>query len=158
MADAALHHRLSQLSAEYASRIDADEIEAWPGFFHEACLYKITTAENHRRGYEAGIVYADSRAMLHDRVLALRQANIYERQSYRHVVGVPTQVVAQGEETTAETPFLVVRIMRNGTMDLFATGRYLDRVRPDADGALRFAERIVVCDSARFDTLVAIPL
>jgi anthranilate 1,2-dioxygenase small subunit/terephthalate 1,2-dioxygenase oxygenase component beta subunit len=158
MGDADLHYRLGLLSADYASRIDADELEAWPGFFHEECLYKITTADNHRRGWEAGIVYADSRAMLHDRVAALREANIYERQSYRHVVGQPTRVVAEGDETTAETPFLVVRIMRNGAMDLFAGGRYVDRVRPDADGALRFVERIVVCDGARFDTLVAIPL
>ena len=57
----------------------------------------------------------------------------------------------------AETSFLVVRIMRDGTMDLFATGRYLDLL-VDHGGALRFRERIVVCDSSRFDTLLAIPL
>ena len=27
--------------------------------------------------------------MLADRVLALRRANIYERQTYRHIVGMP---------------------------------------------------------------------
>jgi anthranilate 1,2-dioxygenase small subunit/terephthalate 1,2-dioxygenase oxygenase component beta subunit len=42
-------------------------------------------------------------------------------------------------------------------MDVFATGCYRDRIRPDASGALRFKERIVVCDGRRFDTLVAIP-
>jgi anthranilate 1,2-dioxygenase small subunit len=50
-----------------------------------------------------------------------------------------------------------VRIMRDGRMDLFATGRYLDAVIEEA-GALRFRERIVVCDSSRIDTLLAIPL
>ena len=48
--------------------------------------------------------------------------------------------------------------MRDGKMDVFATGRYLDLVEEDTDGALRFRERVVVCDSNRFDTLVAIPL
>ena len=119
------------------------------------CVYKITTADNQRRGYAAGVVYADSRAMLTDRVAALREANIYERQSYRHIVGMPA--LRQGEDIAAETPFLVVRTMRDGRMDLFAAGVYLDRVRDDGD-ALRFAERIVVCDSSRFDTLLAIPL
>ena len=57
----------------------------------------------------------------------------------------------------AETPFLVARIMRDGRTDLFATGVYLDRIRDEA-GSLRFAERLVVCDSSRFDTLLAIPL
>jgi hypothetical protein len=37
------------------------------------------------------------------------------------------------------------------------TGRYRDRFR-DMDGALLLAERVVVCDSSHFDTLVAIPL
>ena len=147
--------RVSALNTEYASCIDADRLEEWPGLFLEQCLYKITTADNHRRGYAAGLVYADSRAMLIDRVAALREANIYERQSYRHIVGMPA--LHPGEAIVAETPFLVVRTMRDGRMDLFATGMYLDRVRDD-DGTLRFAERIVVCDSSRIDTLLAIPV
>jgi anthranilate 1,2-dioxygenase small subunit len=51
----------------------------------------------------------------------------------------------------------VVRIMRNGIMDLFATGRYLDALVEES-GGLRFRERIVVCDSSRVDTLLAIPI
>jgi anthranilate 1,2-dioxygenase small subunit len=47
--------------------------------------------------------------------------------------------------------------MRDGRMDLFATGRYLDVIVEEA-GALRFRERIVVCDSSRIDTLLALPL
>jgi anthranilate 1,2-dioxygenase small subunit len=47
--------------------------------------------------------------------------------------------------------------MRDGRMDLFATGRYID-VLMDEAGALRFRERVVVCDSSRVDTRLAIPL
>ena len=61
---------------------------------------------------------------------------------------------ADGEITT-ETSFVVIRTMRDGRMDLFAAGIYQDRIDR---AAFRFAERIVVCDSSRFDTLVAIPL
>src|ERR1700722_3223562 len=150
--------RLATVNTAYAACIDADRLEDWPGFFLEHCLYKITTADNHKRGYAAGVVYADSRNMLHDRVSALRQANIYERQNYRHIVGMPSVGATQDGEISAESPFLVVRTMRDGRMDLFAAGVYLDRVQPDTGGTLRFAERIVVCDSSRFDTLLAIPL
>ena len=69
----------------------------------------------------------------------------------------PAEVVGNGGgEAASETPFLVVRIMRDGQIDLFATGVYLDRCarRPRSE----FAERIVVCDSSRFDTLLAMPL
>ncbi|MFL5253311.1 MAG: aromatic-ring-hydroxylating dioxygenase subunit beta [Rhodopila sp.] len=145
--------RLAALNADYAAAIDDDRLEEWPEFFREDCLYKITSFDNLRDSNEAGIVYADSRAMLADRVLALRRANIYERQTYRHIVSLPRLT---GPDT-AETPFLVVRTMRDGRMDLFAAGRYRDRLH-DENGLLRFAERIVVCDSSHFDTLVAIPL
>jgi anthranilate 1,2-dioxygenase small subunit/terephthalate 1,2-dioxygenase oxygenase component beta subunit len=95
--------------------------------------------------------------MLEDRISSLRKVNIYEGQRYRHIVGLP-MVLGQANGTAeVETPFLIVRIMREGDMDVFATGCYRDKVKPDAAGTLRFAERIVVCDGRRFDTLVAIP-
>ena len=152
-----MDHRIAALNAGYARCIDDDRLEEWPGFFLEHCLYKITTAENIAKGYEAGLIYADSRAMLQDRVSALREANIYERQRYRHIVGLPVVSEDNGVENSVETPFLVVRIMRDGRMDLFATGRYLDKV-VEENKTLKFAQRIVVCDSSRFDTLLAIPL
>jgi 3-phenylpropionate/cinnamic acid dioxygenase small subunit len=155
MANADTLFRLAALNSDYATCIDSDRLEDWPGLFTDQCIYKITSADNHRRGYAAGIVYADSRAMLQDRVAALREANIYERHTYRHIIGMPA--LHPGDDITAETPFVVVRTMRDGRMDLFAAGVYLDRVHDDA-GKLRFSERVVVCDSSRFDTLLAIPL
>jgi 3-phenylpropionate/cinnamic acid dioxygenase small subunit len=157
MPDADLLFRVSALNAAYAASIDADRLEEWPGYFTTNCLYKVTTADNYRQGYAAGIIYADSNAMLKDRVAALRQANIYERQRYRHILGMP--LIDQADGTIrAETSFLIVRTMRDGEMTVFAVGSYLDRIEQDETGQLRFAERIVVCDSQRFDTLVAIPL
>jgi anthranilate 1,2-dioxygenase small subunit len=51
--------------------------------------------------------------------------------------------------------FLIGCIMQDGSTPLFASGRYLDRiVVPD----MLYEERVVVCDSRRFDTLLAIPL
>jgi anthranilate 1,2-dioxygenase small subunit/terephthalate 1,2-dioxygenase oxygenase component beta subunit len=80
--------------------------------------------------------------MLQDRVTALRTANIYERQSYRHIIGLPVIGANEADSIGAETPFLVARIIRDGRTELFATGVYLDRIRDEA-GSLRFAERLV---------------
>jgi anthranilate 1,2-dioxygenase small subunit len=45
--------------------------------------------------------------------------------------------------------------MQDGATLLFASGRYLDRITlPE----MLYEERVVVCDSRRFDTLLAIPL
>lgn len=150
--------RLGVLNARYARCIDNDQVEQWPEFFLDHCLYVITTADNHAAGMQAGMVYADSRGMLQDRVSALRDANVYEQHRYRHIVGLPLVLEQDAEQARVETPFLVVRVMRDGMSDLFASGRYLDRVARDAGDELRFAERIVVCDSQNIDTLLVLPL
>ncbi len=45
---------IAQAQAAYASAIDNDRLEDWPGFFADPCRYVITTADNHREGLEAG--------------------------------------------------------------------------------------------------------
>jgi 3-phenylpropionate/cinnamic acid dioxygenase small subunit len=149
---------IAALNAASARALDSGRLDDWPGFFLERCLYKITTADNYEKGYQAGLIYADSRAMLMDRIMALREANIYERQRYRHILGMPLIGPETDEPVPVETSFLVVRTMRDGQMMVFAAGVYLDRVGRDAAGAWRYSERIVVCDSQRIDTLLAIPL
>jgi 3-phenylpropionate/cinnamic acid dioxygenase small subunit len=158
MTDPTVLFEIAQLNAAYAAAIDADRLEEWPAFFLEQCLYKVTTADNHAKGYQAGIIYADTRAMLTDRIFALREANIYERQRYRHILGMPVITATGDNDVSAETSFLVIRTMREGQMDVFIAGVYLDKLRRDRAGAWHYAERIVVCDSQRFDTLLAIPL
>lgn len=148
---------ISRTQAEYARCIDDGPLEDWPGFFLEDCLYRITTADNHRQGLPAGIIWANTRRMLSDRVSALREANIFERHTYRHLLGAPAILEHSADEVRSETSFLVVRVTSDGPTDVFATGRYLDRYRIEGDTA-KLAERIVVCDSSRTDTLLALPL
>jgi len=153
-----MQDQLIRLNADYAAAIDDDRLEDWPSFFTEQCFYRITTRQNHARGLQAGLVYADSRQMLADRVLSLRKANIYERQSYRHLVGLPRVLGDDGAALTVETGFAVLRIMRTGETDIFVSGRYFDEATREADGTLRLRKRDVVCDSSRIDTLLALPL
>jgi anthranilate 1,2-dioxygenase small subunit len=151
-----LEHILA-LQAAYIRSIDNNELEAWPGFFLGRCLYVVTSAENHKNGFLAGIIYADTKDMLIDRVASLRQANIYEKQSYRHIVGLPHVTKNGGDEAESETPFIVMRVMHDGETSVFATGIYLDTYRA-VGTELKLAKRVVVCDSSRVDTLMALPL
>ena len=143
--------------ADHARCIDDDRLEEWPNHFHGSCIYKVTTAANYREGLEAGMIFTNSRGMLMDRVSALRQANVYERQSYRHILGQPSILSRKDGEVRSETPFLVARILQDGDTDLFVTGRYFDVFRIEGDN-VKLNERIVVCDSSRIDTLLALPL
>ncbi|WP_233836733.1 aromatic-ring-hydroxylating dioxygenase subunit beta [Paraburkholderia sp. ZP32-5] len=149
--------RIARAQAEYVRCIDDGDLAQWPDFFTDQCLYRITTADNHRRGLAASMIYAASRGMLIDRVASLRDANIYERHAYRHLLGQPYIVEESNGEARSETSFMVARIMRNGTTSLFATGRYCD-VYVLGSEQVMLRERVVVCDSSRIDTLLALPL
>src|SRR6516164_2992522 len=107
---------LEALYTDYVHCLDADELERWPDFFTEDCFYRITSAENYEAGMPLGMIYATSRNMLTDRVSALRQANIFEPQRYRHLVS-SIKIVGDREETLDLTAnFLVVRTMQEGDM------------------------------------------
>jgi 3-phenylpropionate/cinnamic acid dioxygenase small subunit len=147
---------VQDLNARYAEAIDDDRLEEWPEFFRPDGRYLIITAENVAQGFQIGLMSASSRAMLRDRIKALRQANVYEAQRYRHVLGVP-RIVSVNGVLKARTSFMVARIMHTGETMLFATGCYEDRVAIDG-ASVAFAEKIVVIDSRQIDTLLAIPL
>ncbi|MBI3917592.1 MAG: aromatic-ring-hydroxylating dioxygenase subunit beta [Betaproteobacteria bacterium] len=157
--DVELQLAVENLLSRYAHALDEARLEEWLEFFVETGRYRITTAENFERGLPLSILYADSRAMLRDRVTALRHANIYEAQRYRHTVS-STLVERHGASAVrAVSHFQAVRIMYTGESMLFATGRYLDVIRLDGSGGKpQFEEKVVICDSRRFDTLLAIPL
>ena len=147
---------VEELHARYVHALDDGRLEDWPDFFTEDGVYRITTAENEARGLPLPVLLAESRAMLRDRVQSLRHANIYEPQRYRHLVS--SILIEELNKTTVKSTsnFLVIRTMESGESTLFASGRYIDRIvlapKP------LYEERVVVCDSRRFDTLLAIPL
>ena len=155
--DVALQLTVENLLARYVHALDDDRLEEWPDFFVEQGRYRITTAENLERKLPLPIVYADSRAMLRDRVSALRHANIYEAQRYRHTVSSTLIERIDANTARATSNFQVVRTMHTGDSMLFAGGRYLDRIRLDGSDP-RFEEKLVVLDSRSVDTLLAIPL
>jgi anthranilate 1,2-dioxygenase small subunit len=148
---------LEQLYTDYVHCLDADELEHWPDFFTEDCFYRVTSVENYEAGLPLGLIHATSRNMLKDRVSALREANIYEPQRYRHLVSSIKIVEEHGVALDLVANFLVVRTMQEGDMTLFGAGRYVDQVRQTDEG-WKFARKDVVLDSRQIDTLLAIPI
>jgi anthranilate 1,2-dioxygenase small subunit len=157
MDETALRLGVNELIAAYVDCIDDDRLEEWPDFFVEDCRYLITNRESHAGGLRHGIIYCASRGMLLDRVMAMRRANIFEPHRYRHIVGPARIDRVEGGVAETRCNFLAARVMHDGDTQLFATGRYLDRI--DVGGApFRFIERTVVLDSQKIDTLLVIPL
>jgi len=148
---------VQELIGDYAERIDEDRLEEWPDLFAEECKYLVIARSNYEAGMRQGVLYAATRGMLLDRVFSIRRANLFEPHRYRHVVGPIRLKSVEDGTAVVHSHFIVARIMHDGTTTLFATGRYLDRIDVTAE-PYRFRERIVLLDSEKIDTLLAIPL
>jgi anthranilate 1,2-dioxygenase small subunit len=148
---------LYDLFAAYGALLDAAEFAAWLDLFAAHCTYHIVPRENYQQGLPAALVFCDSRAMLEDRIGALREANKYNIHTDRHLIGLPRVVGEEDGETLVEAPFAVYQTDQEGETRLFATGLYRDRVT--GEGAFpRFRHKLVLLDTFAVPTLLATPL
>ena len=152
-----LRRRIEDLIADYAHAIDDDRLEEWPDFFTDDCSYRIINRENHAKGRRVGIMDCSSKGMLRDRILALREANVYEPHFYRHLQSGIRITGMDGDAYVVETSFAIVRTMQEGDMSIFCAGKFVDEIVFDGDTPL-FSKRLVVTDSNRIHTLIVIPI
>jgi anthranilate 1,2-dioxygenase small subunit len=148
---------LYDLFATYGALIDAADFDAWLDLFAERCTYHIDPRENFERGLPAGLVFCDSRAVLEDRIGALRDANKYNIHTDRHLIGLPRLVGDDGGEALVEAPFAVFQTDQEGETRLFATGLYRDRIVAEA-GILKFRDKRVLLDTFAVPSLLSTPL
>jgi anthranilate 1,2-dioxygenase small subunit len=144
---------LYDLFAEYGALIDASRFDEWLGLFAGECRYRIIPRENFDRGLPAALIFCDSRAVLEDRIRALREANKYNIHTDRHVIGLPRL----NNDGLAEAPFAVYQTDQEGETRLFAAGLYRDRL--EAVGKhLKFRDKLIVLDTFAIPSLLATPL
>ncbi|MGH7839553.1 MAG: aromatic-ring-hydroxylating dioxygenase subunit beta, partial [Candidatus Binataceae bacterium] len=84
--DLALRFEVEELYTEYAHALDNDELERWPEFFIDECLYQIVSRENRERGLPLALMRCESKAMLSDRVVTIRQTQMFAPRALRHLI------------------------------------------------------------------------
>jgi 3-phenylpropionate/cinnamic acid dioxygenase small subunit len=152
-----LRARLADLYGAYDAALGDGQYERWPEFFTKTCVYKITSRENYAAGLPVGLIYAESRAMLVDRVAAIRKTTLYAPRIVRNLTaGIVLQSIA-GDGMRLAASFAAFQTMLNEASTVFLCGGYYDRV-VEEDGALRFAERICVTDATLVPTSLIFPL
>jgi anthranilate 1,2-dioxygenase small subunit len=160
-ASPALCADIEQLNARYAQTIDDDRLEEWPAYFTEDGTYAIVPRENIELGYEIAIVSCRNRAMMADRVFAIRKASLYGPHRYRHIVSRSLIDVGEDGAVSAVTPFVVFQMRTDpidfGKVETYALGEYRDRYASGGDG-LRLLSRLVVLDNSTVRTLLVTPL
>ena len=152
---------IEELLAAYVTAIDDGELERWPDFFTEDCLYRIVPRENDALNLPLAIMSCNSRAALADRVASYRKANLFAPHAYRHMLG-PVRIRNGGDhQVDARTNYAVFRTALDpvdyGTSEVFSVGEYRDTI-VIVDGIARFREKTVVVDTCKIHTLLATPL
>ena len=159
--DPTLFAQIEDLNARYAQAIDDDRLEAWPDFFTDDASYAIVPRENVELGYEIVIVSCRNRAMMLDRVFAIRQASLYGPHRYRHIVSRSLIAAGDSGAPAAVTPFVVFQMRTDpidfGRVETYALGEYRDTYARTDDG-LRLRKRLVVLDNSTVKTLLVTPL
>jgi 3-phenylpropionate/cinnamic acid dioxygenase small subunit len=132
-------------------------LERWPEFFTETCVYKVIPRENVELLFPVALIYCESRAMLMDRVVALRDTALFAPRIARRITsGVYVRAnEADGLHLTAS--FAVFQTMPDELSALFLCGRCQDLVVEDG-GAMRFAERLCIYDSTIVPTSLVYPV
>jgi anthranilate 1,2-dioxygenase small subunit len=148
---------IQDLLAAYGGLLDDGRFDEWLALFAAECRYSVVPRENYDQGLPVALILCDSRGMLEDRIMALREANKFNIHTDRHLIGLP-RIVAQGPGALdVEAPFAVYQTDQEGETRLFATGLYRDRL-DTAGGRLLIAEKLVLLDTAAIPTLLATPL
>ncbi|MGQ4597948.1 nuclear transport factor 2 family protein [Nocardia sp. R6R-6] len=151
-----LRLRVEEFLTAYERCLDDDELERWPELFTEDAVYSIRTRENWDAGLPIALMLCNGRGMLHDRVRAHREANIYAPHVYRHFHG-GLQVEVTEDVLVATSNYLVVQTLDDGETRIYQTGRSIDYLIDTVDGLL-LQERRVIADTHRVQTLLVTPI
>ena len=153
-----LKGEVENLLNTYAQCIDDDDLENWPSFFTKKCLYQVVPRENHEVGLPTAVMWCDSHGMLNDRITALRHANVYQVQWYRHILSNPVMSTSDnGKTINVQSNYAVFKTCNEGDSTVYNVGRYIDVIVRE-EGVLKFKERTAIYDTHRITTLMVIPI
>ena len=155
--DMLIRQQVEDLLIDYSHALDDFELDRWPNFFTEDGIYQIIPRESYDQTLPLGILFCDGRGMMVDRILALETANIFEPHTNNHITGRPQ--LSQNDDGTinARSNFSITRTMQDGRMEIYAIGKYMDRITL-AGNKPQFQDRRVVLESRRVDILLVYPL
>ena len=145
--DAALRFEIEDLYAEYADVLDTEDLERWPELFVEDAFYDVIPRENYERDMPLAIMRCESRAMMQDRVRAIRETLMFEPRYVRHLIS-SFRIAANGDgEIDVTANYAVLETLPDEMTKVLNAGRYVDMLVRE-DGNLRFKQKRCVYDSS----------
>lgn len=141
-----LREEIATFHAEYCGVLDRGNLEEWPLFFTEDAIYRVTGRENADLGLPVGLVYCEGQAMMHDRAVAVSRTQMFAPRYTLHIVGQVRVEAEDADGILAQTPFLLLQTLVEGSSTVHLAACYHDRFVRGQNGLL-LAERHVIHDT-----------
>jgi anthranilate 1,2-dioxygenase small subunit len=153
-----LRAEIEAFNADYAAKLDRQDLTAWVACFSEDAFYVVISRENFERNHPVGLIYCEGRAMIEDRAFALLKTAMFGPRYLRHMVS-NLSVVPQSDGTVqARANFVVFEVLTDRPdARVLLVGEYRDVFIRDND-ALRLQERRCVYDNLLIPTALCIPV
>lgn len=150
-------NQIVELNYRYVQTLDDRRLDDWPGHFVDDCRYIIHPRENRDRGLEGYWIYCDSKKMMDDRVLSVKEVNLYNIHYDRHSISNVLVDPPEDGVYAVRSNYMVIQTNAEGRSSIFSVGEYRDKVVFVGDEP-KFKEKIVIPDTFAVAPLLAIPL
>ena len=153
------HHEVESFNAAYAAALDEGRLIDWAEMFTEDAFYVVISRENSDSGLPVGLIYCDSKRMIHDRAFALAKTTMFAPRYLRHIIG-NLQVLGTDADggIRARANYALIQVLYDRPeAKLHQVGAYHDVFRR-IEGALKLAERRCVYDSLLIDNALCLPV
>ncbi|WP_233839207.1 aromatic-ring-hydroxylating dioxygenase subunit beta [Paraburkholderia sp. ZP32-5] len=153
----ALEAEIRRLYEDVADLLDDDEVERLPSYFIDDCVYQVVSRENYSQNLPQATIYCDGIAMVRDRIIALRETQVYVPRIWRHFIsGVRVTAIVDGA-IHVRTNFMVTEAMLDADPIVFIVGQYLDVLVREGE-QLKFRQRLAVFDNHHIRRSLIMPV
>ena len=131
----------------------------WVEMFTDDAFYVVISRENADKGMPVGLIYCDSKAMIHDRAFALEKTAMFAPRYLRHIIANLVVLGAEINGTVkSRANYVVLQVLFDRPdATLHQVGVYYDVFRREG-GALKLAERRCVYDNLLVPNALCIPV
>ena len=141
---------IEEFHTRYCDIVDVGDLEQWPSFFTDDCLYEVRSRENVDQDLPVGLIYCEGRGMIRDRAYAVKHTQMFAPRYLQHFVTNVAIRSITGDEIRARSSYLLLQTLVESPTTIHQSGRYYDTfVR--RDGELLLRERRCIYDT----TLIA---
>src|SRR5260370_37422247 len=106
-----LHHEVDKCNAAYAAGLDEQRLADWVEMFTDDAFYVVISRENADKGMPVGLIYCDSKAMIHDRAFATEKTAMFAPRYLRHIIGNLQILGEENGAIRARSNYVVMQVL-----------------------------------------------